>query len=283
MGRKIKIDGVVHDFDISDGKGDLPSGCNGLGGRTVLIDEIKATDNGFVEGSTRMWDGQINYTRKERQSFGDPHTWILDDSRVNALKVKGMSGEVISTIPEDKRIETVHFCLKYYPLEHVVNGYRFGRELWYNDVCITMSASELVVYTSLHNGFIVPDYLALKLGNDGFAPMLYEIQRSINRYFGFDPGVEQGKQGNRPTMDPICKIYGSEISYVKWVPLSALPKVAADMWASPHKHCDYKEGSDDIWERFCKYLWIHIPGVEEDVWLPGYVKECDETGAEHDG
>lgn len=36
--RQLKIDGVVHNVDFSDGKGLLPSSYNGLGGMKLIID-----------------------------------------------------------------------------------------------------------------------------------------------------------------------------------------------------------------------------------------------------
>lgn len=78
--------------------------------------------------------------------------------------------------------------------------------------------------------------------------------------------------------EEVCIITGSEISFTKEVPLSQIKEVAQDIWDNPSKYSDYKDGSDQSYYGFLKYLWIEFPDGGE-ARLASYVSIEEETDA----
>jgi dCMP deaminase len=74
--------------------------------------------------------------------------------------------------------------------------------------------------------------------------------------------------------EEICKITGSEIDFDLEVELSSISEVAKDIWKFPNIYSEYKNGSEDAYYKFLKFLWIEFPNGEE-VSLPNYVDSLE--------
>ncbi len=80
----------------------------------------------------------------------------------------------------------------------------------------------------------------------------------------YDEIIQHTPQVENPTR--ICKITGSEISFELIVPLTDICKVAKDIWNHPSTYSDHKDGSEDSYYSFLKFLWIEFPdGYEEQL------------------
>ena len=65
--RKIKLDGKVCDFDMSDGEDQMSFGMNGAGDFSIKIDGESITPLGIYDGyvtNKSMLDGDVNFTSK---------------------------------------------------------------------------------------------------------------------------------------------------------------------------------------------------------------------------
>lgn len=60
-----------------------------------------------------------------------------------------------------------------------------------------------------------------------------------------------------------CKIYGSEISFEKVVPLDNIVEVCQDMWAHADKYSEYQANSESAYYKFLKFLWVKFPDGED--------------------
>lgn len=183
--RKIKIDGVVHSIDISDGNGILPFSMNGAGGMTVIIDGKRVTHNGFVGFRERCLDGSVNFKHVCKvRNLSNYNYWCIDDKNHDNLSdIHKLGWEDIEKLGDLFRRNVILWGLRYEPIECIENGYRFGRELTFNDFCVTFDDKSLVVYKSSHNGYIAPDYLKLDSGDEGFEQIHRQIVKSIKNYF----------------------------------------------------------------------------------------------------
>jgi|WetSurMetagenome_2_1015567.scaffolds.fasta_scaffold557229_1 hypothetical protein len=185
--RKIKIDNKVYLFDRSDGKGVYPFGMNGGGGMSIYINHNKVSNNGHVEGSNKMLDGKVNFKKSnEVINFNFTYFLNLNDKNYNKLKeIHSLTWEDIEKIDLQKRLNTVLWGLKYESIEYICSGYRFGRELTYNDFCICFDNEQINIFKSSHNGYIAPDYLTLNIKTNevSFKKLFNVIKKSIREYF----------------------------------------------------------------------------------------------------
>jgi len=178
--RKIKIDNKIHNFEISDGKDNLPFGCNGVGGMKAYLDGVNISDNCFVENH-KMLDGKVNFKEKnETINFSFYKSFEIDDTRYKRLKeIHSRDWKKYRKIPFKKRLKTILFGLKYFEIDYIKDGYRFGKELTYRDFCICFSSYKIIVFASSHNGYIVPEYLELWKNDDNFNMVYRAIRKSI--------------------------------------------------------------------------------------------------------
>jgi len=184
--RKIKIDNKIHDFDISDGKGNLSFGCNGVGGMRAYLDSRNVSDNCFVENHN-MLDGKVNFKEKnETINFSFYKSFAINDIRYKKLKeIHSHDWTECGKIPFKEKLNNVLFGLKYFDINHIAEGYHFGKELTYMDFCICFNSQTIIVFASSHNGYIVPDYLELQKEKDNknFNIVYRAIKKSIKKYF----------------------------------------------------------------------------------------------------
>lgn len=184
--RKIKLDGIVKTIDISDGIDGMSFGMNGAGGMTFEIDGKKYSDNCYCENKN-MLDGDVNFTHEQQtRNFSCYEIFKVDDQRLKDLQeIHSLDYEQCKQLDQQKKIKTILFGLKYQTPREFCGGYRFGKEITYDDFCITFSENSIVVYKSSHNGYIAPDYLVLAKTDDGFSEMYLSIKKSVDNYFGF--------------------------------------------------------------------------------------------------
>ncbi len=184
--RKIKLDGVVKSIDISDGIGEMEFSMNGAGGMTFVIDGRKWSDNCFCENKN-MLDGKVNFTHeRQTRNFSWYELFKVDDERlIDLQEIHRLDYEQCKQLDHEKKIKTILFGLKYFAPKYFCHGYRFGKEITYEDFCITFDSGSIVVYTSTHNGYIAPDYLVLSKTDKGFTKIYSAIKKSVNNYFGF--------------------------------------------------------------------------------------------------
>lgn len=184
--RKIKLDGVVKTIDISDGIGEMSFRMNGAGGMTFIIDGKSWGDNCYCENKN-MLDGKVNFTHeRQTRNFSWYEIFKVDDQRQKDLEaIHGLDYEQCKQLNHGKKIKTILFGLKYQTPREFCSGYRFGREVTYDDFCVTFGKNSIVVYKSSHNGYIAPDYLVLAKTDDGFQQVYNAIKKSINNYFGY--------------------------------------------------------------------------------------------------
>lgn len=182
--RRIKINNKIHNFDISDGKGDIPFGCNGVGGMRAYLDDKNISDNCFVENH-KMLDGKVNFKEKnETINFSFYKSFAIDDIRYEKLKeIHSRDWKEYGKIPFKEKLKTILFGLKYFDIDYIAEGYHFGKELTYRDFCICFSSYKIVVFASSHNGYIVPDYLEVCKNDDNFNTVYRTIKKSIKGYF----------------------------------------------------------------------------------------------------
>jgi len=184
--RKIKIDNKVHEFDISDGEGNLSFGCNGVGGMRAYLDNVNISDNCFVENHN-MLDGKVNFKEKnERINFSFYKSFAIDDIRYKKLKeIHSHEWIEYDKIPFKEKLNNVLFGLKYFDINYITEGYHFGRELTYTDFCVCFNSQAIIVFASSHNGYIVPDYLELQKEKESkyFNIVYRAIKKSIKKYF----------------------------------------------------------------------------------------------------
>ena len=181
--RKIKIDNKIHTFDISDGEGNLPFGCNGIGGMKAYLDNVRISNNCFVE-NCKMLDGKVNFKEKnEIRDFSHYKFFVIDDVRYEKLKeIHSRDLEKYMKIPIEERVKNILFGLKYFEIDYISDGYRFGRELTYRDFCVCFNRNRIIVFSSRHNGFIVPTYLELQKNDNNFNIIYRAIKKSIKEY-----------------------------------------------------------------------------------------------------
>jgi hypothetical protein len=184
--RKIKLDNKIKSIDISDGKGRIPFGMNGVGGMKFVIDGRQIGDNCHCENS-RMLDGKVNFRHKrETRNFSYYDIFTIDDENYKKLKkINSLSYEDIKQIDENERIKTVLFGLKYDSLFGFNDGYRFGREITFDNFCVCFSSRKIIVFGSNHNGFIKPDYICIDKEHSKFRSVFSLIKKRINEYFDF--------------------------------------------------------------------------------------------------
>jgi len=182
--RKIKIDHKIHEFDISDGKGEISFGCNGVGGMRANIDDKQVSDNCFVENHN-MLDGKVNFKAvNETRNFSFYKLFHIDDERYEKLKeIHPQDWKKYKKIPLKDRIKTILFGLKYFDIDYICEGYYFGKELTYEDFCVAFNKNEISVFSSKHNGFIAPNYIELKKNDNDFSIVYQAIKKSIKKYF----------------------------------------------------------------------------------------------------
>lgn len=183
--RKIKIDNKVYEFDCSDGRDNISFGCNGVGGMKIYIDNNLIDDNCFVAGTNKMLDGNVNFTlNKEIHNGSYYFRYILDDKNYNELrKIHNLDYQDIQNININKRLEIITWGLKYEEIEYIESGYRFGRELTYNDFCVCFDSKKIIIFKASHNGFIAPDYIILENKYKNFNKIYNLIIQNIKEYF----------------------------------------------------------------------------------------------------
>jgi hypothetical protein len=182
--RKIKIDNKIYDFDISDGKGDIPFSCNGVGGERAYLNDVNISDNCFVENHN-MLDGKVNFKEKnETINCSFYKSFEIDDIRYKELKgIHSHDWKEYGKIPFERRLKTILFGLRYFDIDYIGDGYHFGKELTYTDFCVCFSSYKIIVFASSHNGYIVPEYLELCKNDDNFDIVFRVIKKSIREYF----------------------------------------------------------------------------------------------------
>ena len=190
--RKIKIDGIVHSIDKSDGRDAYSAGCNGLGGMSIYIDGMRVSDNGYIEGTDAMLDGEVNYTCVKIT----PNRYILklDDENYKRLAaIHSLTREQIENIPLKDRIEIIEWGLKYEYIEAISNSYRFGKEITFNDFSICFNKKHIIVFKSSHDGYIAPDFINIGVELSYFYNIFELIKKSIFYYFGLDCESQEAK------------------------------------------------------------------------------------------
>jgi len=184
--RKIKIDNQIYTIDISDGKGNLPFSMNGVGGKTVIIDSVEKTTNGFVLGTNRMLDGKVNFTYDlKKHDFNQYDRWLINDEKNDEInKIHILTYDEINNMKFKKKLNIVLWGLKYQDIEYISSGYQFGKEVTYQDFCVCFNRIRVVIFKSSHQGFIAPNYLELNIEANEFVfkKIFSKIKRSINEY-----------------------------------------------------------------------------------------------------
>lgn len=182
--RKIKLNGVVKAIDISDGVDGMSFSMNGAGGMTFVIDGKNWGDNCYCENKN-MLDGKVNFTHERKTiNFYWHEVFRVDDQRQKDLEaIHGLDYEQCKQLDHKKKIKTILFGLKYETPRYFCSGYRFGREITYDNFCVTFGRNSIVVYKSSHDSYIAPDYLVLAKTDDGFKQVYNAIKKSINNYF----------------------------------------------------------------------------------------------------
>lgn len=192
--RQLKIDGVVHTVDFSDGKGSLPSSYNGLGGMKLIIDGRVKTDNFMIDPELRevaFSDGVLNYNLvvdKERP-FSYRYILRLDPNElkwIRNLPVGLYNGDGLirpeCEFPMESRLDELKKYLTYFKINSIEDGYRFGRELYYDDICVTFDKDGLVVYSSGHHGYIAWTAIEINSEHPRFGELISLIKDSILDY-----------------------------------------------------------------------------------------------------
>lgn len=72
------------------------------------------------------------------------------------------------------------------------------------------------------------------------------------------------KQETKNVAGPTCIIFGSEITFNMTVLESEIYKKSQDIWDHASKYSDYKDGSEEAWYSFIKFLWIRFPDGREE-------------------
>lgn len=182
--RKIKLDGKVKTIDISDGVDGMSFGMNGAGGMTFVIDGKKYSDNCYCENKN-MLDGKVNFTHEQQtRNFNWCEIFRVDDVRLKELqKIHKLNYEQCEKLDQSKKIKTILFGLKYFTPKYFNDGYRFGKEITYEDFCVTFDKNTIIAYKASHNGYIAPDYLILAKTDEGFNKVFNAIKKSIMREF----------------------------------------------------------------------------------------------------
>jgi hypothetical protein len=185
--RKIKLNGKVKEIDVSDGKGLIPFGMSGAGSMQIKIDGELLGYYCYCE-NTNMLDGDVEFTHKREvinNTFID--TLLINDDRYNELKkIHTLSWEDIRNMDETFRINTILWGLKYEDIQYINEGYRFGKELTFNNFCICFNSEKAVVFKSSHKGFIAPDYLSIDKFHSQFIELCSVIKKTINKYFDIE-------------------------------------------------------------------------------------------------
>lgn len=57
----------------------------------------------------------------------------------------------------------------------------------------------------------------------------------------------------------MCRIYGSEISFEKYVSVEKIKEVCQDMWEHADKYSEYQSNSEDAYYKFLEFLWVEFP------------------------
>ncbi len=60
----------------------------------------------------------------------------------------------------------------------------------------------------------------------------------------------------------VCYIYGSEVTFKKYVPLEKIQEVCQDIWDNPDQYSEYEKDSDAAYYDFLKFLWVKFPNGE---------------------
>lgn len=189
--RQLKIDGVVHNVDFSDGKGLLPSSYNGLGGMKLIIDGRQKTDNFVIDPELRdlaFSDGVLDYDLVVDKSRPFSYRYIL---RLNQNELKwirnlpvGLCDDEGNIRPEceypmESRLDELKKYLTYFKIESIEGGYHFGKELYYDDICITFDKDGLVVYSRHHLGYIAWTAIEINSDHPRFEEMIQLIKDSV--------------------------------------------------------------------------------------------------------
>lgn len=62
-----------------------------------------------------------------------------------------------------------------------------------------------------------------------------------------------------------CMIFGSEIEFcIRDIAAADLQGAVKEIWEHPSKHWDVKDGSEDAYYHFLKFLWIRYPDGKEE-------------------
>lgn len=189
--RQLKIDSVIHNVDFSDGKGLLPSSYNGLDGMKLIIDGRQKTDNFVIDPELRdlaFSDGVLDYDLVVDKSRPFSYRYIL---RLNPNELKwirnlpvGLRDDEGNIRPEceypmDSRLDELKKYLTYFKIESIEDGYHFGKELYYDDICITFDKDGLVVYSRHHHGYIAWTAIEINSDHPRFEEMIRLIKDSV--------------------------------------------------------------------------------------------------------
>lgn len=63
--------------------------------------------------------------------------------------------------------------------------------------------------------------------------------------------------------DSVCEIFGVEIQFERFIHPEDLSAKCYHIWKYPSHYSDYKDGSEDAYYKFLKFLWVRFPGGEE--------------------
>jgi hypothetical protein len=157
MERKIKINGKVKEFDMSDGKGNIPFSMNGIGQMRIVIGGVEVTDKGYIENKN-MLDGNIEFENVSEKIF--EMTYISKDERIN--KSEGlMQEDNFKDMSFNDKMELIRFNFKYYNMTNLYNGYNYDKEIVLENISVAYSKDVLVVFSSHHKSYFAPDFLKL--------------------------------------------------------------------------------------------------------------------------
>lgn len=174
-------------FDCSDGVDTMPFGMNGIGGMTVKIEQPsgRIIEYDDISVDRRFLDTDVPYMIETTQRGLHTSTYlkpVLSDLYIDLLLQKDEVGDV----PIEDVIRVVELALRTNTLRYIGNGYRFGKELTFDDICITFDSKKIVAYSSHHNGFIAPTILELNKGEEHFDYVYGLIIESICRWLDLE-------------------------------------------------------------------------------------------------
>ena len=183
--RKILLNNKVFDIDISDGEGNMKFIMDGAGRQKIYLNN-KFIGEGYVEYRDCL-DGTVSYIQDiETKNFSMTKIFKINDKRYERLKnLSNSSIKEINKVPEANRVLAMKFALKYLPIEHIKEGYLFGKEIVLDYISFAFNKDNIVFFTSNHNGYLAPDILAIDKTHDKFDYFMKLISDKLHKYFDF--------------------------------------------------------------------------------------------------